>query len=184
MCRSLYAIKHGIKHHNILHQSKKLGVATVHDCDLQDLRDRGIDVIIFDFDGVLAAHGDIEPQADTLTVLQHSLSVFGDNHVFILSNKPLKAREQFFQKHLPAIQFIYAKRKKPYPDGLLQICETAGCEPKQAALIDDRLLTGGLATCIAGTKMIYINKPLQNFRKRFVAESFFQCLRVFERLFF
>ena len=74
------------------------------------------------------------------------------------------------KENFPDITFVYAQRKKPYPDGLQQIINITQADPKTIALIDDRLLTGGLATCLAGTHMIYINKPLQNFQHRFFAE--------------
>lgn len=184
MCRMLFAFNHGLKHYRELKAIRRHGYGAISDLNLSTLPDQGIDIIVFDFDGVLAAHGELQPSSIGMDKLKQSLAIFGENNVYILSNKPLKVREQFFNEHLPGIQFVYAPRKKPYPDGLQQIMQSADCAGKQIALIDDRLLTGGLATCIAGTKMIYINKPLQNFKKRFFKESFFHLLRVSEKLFF
>lgn len=184
MFRLIFALKQSLKHYRALKAIHRHGCGAISDINLATLPGLGIDVIVFDFDGVLAAHGELQPCSVGMDKLKQSLNIFGENNVYILSNQPLKAREEFFNANLPGIQFIYATRKKPYPDGLQQIIKTAACDAKQVALIDDRLLTGGLATCVAGTKMIYVNKPIQNFKKHFFEESFFHLLRVSERFVF
>lgn len=181
MYRILFAITQGWRHRKALSQIKHQNHGSIHDLDLQALKAQGIHYLVFDFDGVLSGHGEAIPQANTLPILRRSVEIFGKQHLFVLSNKPLKTRELYFKTHFPEIQFIYAKRKKPYPDGLQEIIQLTRADPQTVALIDDRLLTGGLATCLAGTKMIYINRPTQNFRHRFFAECFFQMLRKLER---
>ncbi len=182
MCRILFAIIQGLRHRQSLTQIKLNAYGSIYDLDLTNLKNQNINYLVFDFDGVLSGHGEATPQENTLAILQKSLEMFGKKNVFILTNKPLASRELFFKENFPDITFIYAKRKKPYPDGLQQIIETTHADAKTIALIDDRLLTGGLTTCLAGTKMIYTNKPLQNFHHRFFAECFFQVLRFLERL--
>lgn len=184
MCRILFAITQGLRHRRALSQIKRHAYGSIYQLNLQDLKDQHILHVVFDFDGVLSGHGEAIPQANTAPILQKSLELFGTQNVFILSNKPLKTRELYFKEHFPDIHFVYAARKKPYPDGLQQIISLTGADAKTIALIDDRLLTGGLATCLAGTKMVYINKPLQNFKHLFFAECFFQCLRILERAIF
>lgn len=184
MCRILFAIIESCRHYKPLHNIKGQGVGSIFDLTLDTLKTQNTQHVIFDFDGVLSAHGEARPDKKVLPILQKSLALFGHDNVFILSNKPLKIREDYFKQHLPQVQFIYANRKKPYPDGLQQIIAITKSAPNAHSLIDDRLLTGGLATCLAGTNMVYINKPLQNFQRRFFVESFFQILRSFERLVF
>ena len=183
MKRIFFAILQGFRHRHALSQIRHHGYGSIYTLDLAALKNKGIDYLVFDFDGVLSGHGEAIPQKNTLLILQKSLDIFGKKNIFILTNKPLPSREQFFKDHFPDITFVYAKRKKPYPDGLQQIIEITQADAKKIALIDDRLLTGGLATCLADTNMIYINKPLQNFGHRFFAECFFMILRTIEKLF-
>lgn len=181
MCRMLFSIIQGVRYHRALSAIKREALGSIYDLRLQDLRKQNIDCLVFDFDGVLSAHGEATPHPKTLPILSESIALFGKHRVFILTNKPLKTRELYFKKQFPDITFIYARRKKPYPDGLQQIMQITGADPKTIALIDDRLLTGGLATCLAGTKMLYINKPLQHFKGRFFVECFFHGLRTLEK---
>lgn len=181
MRRMWFAIIQGFRHRQALSQIRSHGHGNIYNLDLQTLKDHGIHVLVFDFDGVLSGHGEGIPNPKTLSILKHSMDLFGKQHIFILSNKPLKSRELYFKENFPEITFVYAKRKKPYPDGLQQIIEITQADPKTIALIDDRLLTGGLATCLAGTQMIYIDQPLQNFHHQFFAECFFHGLRTLEK---
>ena len=72
-------------------------------------------------------------------------------------------------------------RKKPYPDGLLKIAELSKAKPSKMLLIDDRLLTGVLATFIANTQAIWIKKPYVNLKKHWGSELLFVALRKLER---
>jgi predicted HAD superfamily phosphohydrolase YqeG len=145
------------------------------------IRGTGASVIALDYDGVLAPHGVNELSPDVMTWLIGIVSVFGDKSVFILSNKPKASRCAYFHIAFPDIVFVARVRKKPFPDGLLAIKDKANCRLSDIVLLDDRLLTGGLATCIAGTKFIYIKKPLISLAHNFIAEVFFIALRSLER---
>ena len=144
------------------------------------LAEHGIQHLALDFDGVMAPHGDAEPLPEVVAWLQQQAAQF-NGHIYILSNKPLPIRIEYFRQHFPRVSFVMAKRKKPYPDGLVQILNTTGAKPEQVCLVDDRLLTGVLATQIAGAKAIYITKPYACFRRRFIQECFFAMLRNIER---
>ena len=149
--------------------------------ELTKLKESGIKAIVFDFDGVLATHGEAAPNIQALQLLQQSIAIFGAEQVFILSNKPSSIRANYFKQHFPGIRFISAKRKKPYPDGLQEIATLTPWEKDTIALIDDRLLTGALATVLAGTQCIYVDQPLINYQKHPFTELFFQTLRILER---
>ncbi len=146
-----------------------------------DLKKQGIAVLILDFDGVLASHGEPAPCQAVLPWLEQCVNVFGAHGVFILSNKPNLTRRQYFAKHFPTIRFIRAARKKPYPDGLQRVLLESGIAPEKLAIVDDRLLTGLLAACIAGVRGIYITAPYVQYTKRPLVELFFKFLRWFER---
>lgn len=145
-------------------------------------KEKGIKTLIFDFDGVLASHGEDVPNSVMRHLLQQSTELFGNEHVFILSNKPSAIRAEYFAKHFEHIQFIRANRKKPYPDGIEKIIELSKSKPEQILLVDDRLLTGALAACISGIRCQYIAEPLMNKQKRPVVETFFHGLRIIERI--
>ena len=146
---------------------------------LQQLHQQGIKVLVLDFDGVLAAHGEVEPSTDILHWLQLSIHQF--EHVFLLSNKPFHRRLDYFKHKYPHIYCITHVAKKPYPEGLDKIKTLTGKQANEIALVDDRLLTGVLATCIAQTQVVYITLPYKNIKKRPLAELFFIALRFIER---
>jgi uncharacterized protein len=145
---------------------------------------QGYQTIVLDFDGILAAHGETEPDKRMLPLLQQCVQSFGQQHVYILSNKPSATRLDYFQQHFPEITFIVALHKKPFPDGLEKIIALSKTPPEKILLIDDRLLTGALAALLAKTHIHYVKKPLTNFKRRPFTECFFQCLRRIERIVF
>lgn len=137
--------------------------------------------IALDFDGVLAAHGKPEPSIEVQSWLQRLLQVFPENQVVILSNKPTEERRQWFASRYPGIDFIGGVRKKPYPDGLQLICQRKNTPADTVLLVDDRLLTGVLATIEAGAQAIWITEAYQDFSGGFIHESFFALLRICEK---
>ncbi len=145
------------------------------------LQQQGIKIPVLDFDGVLAAHGETSPHPQALTWLNQAVTVFGATHIFILSNQASPNRIAFFAKHYPNITFLTGVRKKPHPDGLETVMKITGQPPHALILIDDRLLTGGLAACIADTQFAYILAPYQSFAKRPFSETLFAGLRFLER---
>jgi predicted HAD superfamily phosphohydrolase YqeG len=72
-------------------------------------------------------------------------------------------------------------KKKPYPDGLQKIMALTGQPANALMLVDDRLLTGGLAASIANVPVTYITRPYVSLSKRPVKEFFFMILRFLER---
>lgn len=148
---------------------------------LADFKAQGIEVLALDFDGVLAAHAEHTPLTELQCWLSEGVAIFGENRVFILSNQPHSKRIHYFQQHYQGIQVISGVRKKPYADGLQQIIEITQCPASHILMVDDRLLTGILAACIANTQVAYITYPYTNFEKHPVQESFFSLLRFTER---
>lgn len=162
-------------------RSSPAGTAT-HAVSPERLKAEGVSVLALDFDGVLAPHGRPEPIPEAAEWLSRCRTVFGEDHIYILSNKPTQERCDWFAAHFPKIRFISGVRKKPYPDGLIKVIEQSGARPANVVLLDDRLLTGVLATCLAGTGVSYINRPYTDMGAKPVHELFFATLRTVERL--
>lgn len=183
--RTFYAITHAWRYRNQLRlfmQTPQLQLANITNLSPVQMQHLGIEVLVLDFDGVLAAHGEPEPREEVYLWLQKFMQESPACRIFILSNKPTAVRVEYFQQHFPNIGFIIAKRKKPYPDGMEQIVEAAKVDAAKVLLVDDRLCTGILATCIAGTRALWITKPYINFKARPFAEAGFMFLRWLERI--
>ena len=145
------------------------------------LSQKGVKVLVLDFDGVLSAHGELQPTKELHPWLHSAIKQFGSENIFVLSNKPLPSRIDYFKQHFPGVRYISAVKKKPYPDGLNKIITLTGQKSEALILVDDRLLTGGLAACIANVPIIYINHPYIRISKRPIQELFFMSLRFIER---
>ncbi len=153
----------------------------LHQLSPETLKQQGVRVLILDFDGVLAAHGELQPTKELHPWLHSAIQQFGSENIFVLSNKPLPSRIAYFEEHFSGVRYISAVKKKPYPDGLEKIITLTRQKPEALILVDDRLLTGGLAACIANVPMIYINHPYIHISKRPIQELFFMSLRFIER---
>jgi len=147
----------------------------------EELAARGVTVLVLDFDGVLASHGDDAPLPEVEEWLRRCASVLGEERIFILSNRPAPVRAGYFRRTFPGIRVVSGVRKKPFPDGLLRIMELTGAAPCQVVMLDDRLLTGVLGACLAGVEVIYITAPYVSLARRPLLECFFMLLRTLER---
>lgn len=145
------------------------------------LKQQGVSVLVLDFDGVLAAHGETIPAEELQHWLQDVVNTYGSKQIFVLSNKPLPSRLAYFNHYYPGVQCISEVKKKPYPDGLQKIMALSGQPAEALMLVDDRLLTGCLAACIANVPVTYITRPYVLMSKRPIQELFFMMLRFLER---
>ncbi|MES2204725.1 MAG: HAD family hydrolase [Pseudomonadota bacterium] len=178
--RFIFAVREALKHKREL---KSLPYAkNITSIDWRNLYDSGIRVLVLDFDGVLAADKQKKLYVGVDKVLETAQTIFGD-HVYIFSNQPTPQRQAYFAEHFPKIQFLVAKQK-PYPDGLLSVIVKEQVSPEKVVLIDDRVLTGGLASVLAGTQCILIEKPYMCFYSNMLREILFISIRAIERLWF
>lgn len=145
------------------------------------LDQHAIAILILDFDGVLANHGADKPLPEVEHWLKSLSQTIGEQRIAILTNKPTLARIQYFAKYFPSIHFVQGVRKKPYPDGILEVAQYRGLPPHRVLLVDDRLLTGMLATCLAYSQGWYFRRPFANYWRHPFKEGFFSLLRSLER---
>ena len=185
MCfRIFYSIREGWRNRQQLRdflQEPRLQVMQIQDIFKADLVARGVKALVLDYDGVLAAHGELVLQTNSVQYLQDYFQNPPVIPIYILSNKPKLERQKYFTKNFPAITFIIPRRKKPYPDGLEQIIQMTNLEPREVLLVDDRLGTGILATIIAKTQGLLVTHPIVNVRTRPIVESWFILLRWLEK---
>jgi predicted HAD superfamily phosphohydrolase YqeG len=147
----------------------------------EELAARGVSVLVLDFDGVLAPHGNDAPLPEVEEWLGGCAVTLGAERIFILSNRPDPARADYFRRKFPGVRFVSGVRKKPFPDGLLRIMELSGAVPRQVVMLDDRLLTGVLGACLAGVGVVYVTAPYVSLTQRPLLEGFFMLLRIMER---
>lgn len=147
--------------------------------DLQALSNKGIRVLILDFDGVLAPHAEVRPLPEVNKQLQEAQALF---QVFILSNRPCPKRIALLKAAYPKIQSVVVNEKKPYPAGFQYVKKHSHCSPNQILMVDDRLLTGVLMAVSQSAPACWINQPYQDFRKRPFQEAFFAGLRWLDKI--
>jgi uncharacterized protein len=180
--KSLYAIKHlWLNRKDLSQYLSKPGkhISAVTDLNAAQLNQDNIQAIIFDFDGVLASHGEINIPHNIGSWLRNFLQTYS-GQTFLLSNNLFSTRNSYLQTNWPELKIITAARKKPYPDGILRIIKITNLHPQQILMIDDRLGTGILAAYMADIKGLLVTPALSNYSKRPIVETFFATLRLLE----
>ena len=149
----------------------------------EELLKEGVLVLALDYDGVLAPHGADCPLPEVEEWLEKAVEQFSEERIFILSNRPIGPRVDWFRAKFSGIRFISGVRKKPYIDGLKKTGELASVPLSSILMADDRLLTGCLAAVIAGAVPFYVRRPFVKTGQNFHKELFFIMLRSAERIF-
>jgi len=182
--KTIYAIKQAINHKNQLKNILKdpfCHADNILEINPLELKERGTKVLVLDFDGVLASHGKLDISPEVLSWLDKCKDTFGEDNIYLHSNNNLKLRLQFLQTHCPYMKILTPAQKKPYPEGLISVSSQTKINFENITLIDDRLTTGMLATCLANCHGIYIEKPYINLSKHPLLESWFYLLRKIEK---
>jgi len=185
LTRILFSLCQFIKYRQKLKSylyDKNNNSSSIENINAMQLYIKGIRALVIDFDGVLAAHSKIEPTDSAKQWLLESSRIFGKGRLFILSNNPFLLRSEYFSKHFPEICFVHARKKKPYPDAILDIIYQIKLQPVQILLIDDRLSVGILAAVIADVQACFISKPKVDFTFNLFSEFFLSCLRKVEQI--
>ena len=159
----------------------KQAVFSPADVDMEALKRQGIVTLVFDYDGILAAHGKPVPDAIGLSLLNHAVALFPQ--VCILSNKANALRQSYFAAEYPTVRFITGVEKKPYPYGLQKILQDTHTTAEKTCIIDDRLTTGCLAGLLAGVQVVFVSHATKDYRYAFFKELWFDILRWLERLY-
>ncbi len=181
--RIVYALTMAFKHRKSLNAykcDKALQSQSILALDPVSLQAASIKIIALDFDGVLGPHGATEISLEIRNWLNRCIHIFGQGQVFILTNKPSRERRDYFSTHFKGVEFIFPKRKKPYPNSILSILQKTQVRSSELLVVDDRLLTGILAAIIAGVRGCYITQPLINLHKHLLSECFIMGLRQLE----
>ncbi len=184
LSRIFYAIREGWHFRAQLSRyctDPKLQLPSIFELTPAFIQQQGIKVLVLDYDGVLAAHGEPIPRTEAVVWLEKAKKQFMLDKIYILSNKPKLERLEYFQSNFPEISFVIAARKKPYPDGLQQILLDAQVKPTQALLLDDRLCTGILAATIVGVQALFITKPYINLKGQTFKELGTKFMRWLEK---
>lgn len=176
LCRSWHAFR------NLYLKAQMQQASSITCLNLPQLQNRGIKAIILDFDGVLAAYKAKIVAPPQYNWLKDCVRQYGTNRVFILSNNPNTTRKKYFAAHFPEITFLVPQRKKPYPDGILQVMDSTDLPGNAILMVDDRLLTGIMAAYSAKVLSCFISKPLVDYRQNPVHEGYFSLLRQLEQL--
>lgn len=184
MSRWWFALVQGFKNRQRLKaflNNPALQIHRLSDITAQRLDAASIAILVLDFDGVLAGHDAAQPLPEAHAWLKALSQQIGEQRIALLTNKPKLERLRYFAEHFPLIHVVRGARKKPYPDGLDEIIAYRNVPPHRVLLLDDRLLTGMLATCLAHCQGWYFYPPCRRFWHAPIRESFFSFLRFFER---
>jgi predicted HAD superfamily phosphohydrolase YqeG len=185
IARIIYALRACWRYRSELMQfisDPSLQINKVLDLTPHDLFGHDVRGLILDFDGVLAPHAALQPNQKVISWLEAFAREFAPYKIYVLSNKPTRERLEYFTKHFPNISMVIAKRKKPYPDGLLQIIKISALDAKQLMLVDDRLATGIVAAVSVGVQGCWVTNPYVDLKTNPVRESFFIGLRFLEKV--
>jgi uncharacterized protein len=180
MKRVIFSLQQAFKNRKGLKKIKT--IKSLCNINVATLKSQGVEVLVLDYDGVLTVHNGLELSAHVTAWLKKAIDVFGQN-IFILSNQPKPVRMAYFKENFPSVSFVVAK-KKPYPEGMQAIIKRAKVAGEQIVLVDDRLLTGGLACVLAKCQCLLVTKPFHDFKHHFFYELLFTGLRIVERLLF
>ncbi|MFI4938141.1 MAG: HAD family hydrolase [Candidatus Berkiellales bacterium] len=182
-----FAVKYGFAERKVLNRflvNPAYQIQSLTEITPERLDQAAVAILILDFDGVLANHDAKALLPEVEKWLRALCNAIGEQRIAVLTNKPNPSRLQYFATHFPSIHVVRGVRKKPYPDGILEVANYRGLPPHRVLLVDDRLLTGMLATRLACSQGWYFTKPVTNYWKHPFKEIFFTCLRVLERFAF
>ncbi len=120
------------------------------------LQQRGIKLLMLDFDNTIVPYTTSEPTPQIEQWLQNMMC--GPVQLCVVSNSKRDRVKVFCKKYgLPCI----THSKKPFPKGIRQCLAQFGVEPGQAAIVGDQIFTDTLGGNCAGLKTILV-KPINN----------------------
>ena len=80
--RILFTLKQAWRYRSQLRAFHSRSIPSLQDLNFHHHQQAGIKVLVLDFDGVLAPHGNIEPQSHIIPILKKAAETFGEENVF------------------------------------------------------------------------------------------------------
>ena len=154
-------------------------ISSIFDITPKLLEQHYIKGLVFDFDGVLNSDNTLFISDKAAFLLKELLD---DYKVAVHSNADLPERKQYFATHFPGVKWVDNPPKKPSPNGLKNLSKYWNLPIESILMIDDRLMTGGLAAFRANSRFAWITSPVTNYRLNPIRELFFSLLRALERI--
>lgn len=144
---------------------------TVYDIDYKNLKEIGIDTLIFDIDNTLASYDSLYPDKKLLNLFSE-LKKDGFK-LYLLSNNNKKRVKTFSEKaNLP----YKSRALKPFKFNILRAIKFLGSKKSRTVLIGDQIFTDIWGANRVGIKSVLVN-PISSKEDKFVAFK-----RRFERL--
>ncbi len=152
-------------------------VTSVHEIDLDSLKEQGIKLIICDLDNTLVPHFTKFP---TMQVRKFVDEVKRRGFKFVLVSNNTSKRVSFFAEKLEISDYI-ANAKKPFPSAIKKTIEKIDVKPQETVIIGDMIITDTLAANFVHTESILV-QPLMDPEK--TVDKFISFLErfVFKRL--
>ncbi len=152
-------------------------VTSVHEIDLDSLKEQGIKLIICDLDNTLVPHFTKFP---TQQVRKFVESVKERDFEFVLVSNNTSKRVSLFAEKLGLSKYI-ANAKKPFPHAIKKTINEIGVKPQETVIVGDMIITDTLAANFVHTESILV-QPLMDPER--TVDRFFSFLEkfVFKRL--
>lgn len=116
----------------------KCYISSFHKLDLNDLKKRGINVLLCDIDNTLVAHDEADPSE---LVKEFLSKVAAEGFQIILISNNVTERVERFAKGLPMKVKVYPFAKKPLKQTYKKIIKENNYSKEQIAVLGDQLLT-------------------------------------------
>lgn len=159
-----------------------ISVPRLDDITPELISELGLKALVIDFDGVLGGARSehcAEQYRDWLIArLKEGL------HLAVHSNNPESVgqdRRQRFLHDFPDILWMPTHPRKPSPSTLQYLKQRWQLDGQQIAMIDDRMLTGGLAAHRASVRFIWVRDAIADYGLAPMLEMGFAGLRLWER---
>ncbi len=152
-------------------------VPSVHEIDLDSLKEQGIKLIICDLDNTLVPHFTKFPNTNVRRFVE---KVKEKGFEFVLVSNNTNKRVSFFAEKLELDKYI-SNAKKPFPHAIRKTINEIGVKPQETVIIGDMLITDTLAANFVHTESILV-QPLMDPEK--TVDRFMSFLErfVFKRL--
>jgi len=129
---------------------------SIYNIDVNDLKDKGIKLMVFDVDDTIGEHRGLIPQK-SLDLLNEIKS--NGINVVIFSNCGSKRRNELEKVFLPLQIKVVAASNKPNPKGYLAACRLSNTNPEHSAMIGEKIGTDLYGAYLAGYKERIMVQP-------------------------